>query len=152
MLSPKVLGLKASDKSAEARAPAKDQDSGGADHGGISASGRLLSECPLSDKIIAQYVSCEAKALLREYTFAVREASGELREYILTIANEAFVSHRVRYQDASYICCLRLYRELAEAANHPVASRFSITDNELADYKAATAPKALRPFQVHRED
>ncbi len=135
---------------------AKDRDSGGLEcdgRHGIGSSDRLLaSGCPLSDKIIAQYVSYEAKGLLREYTFAVREASGELREYILTIANEAFVSHKVRYQDASYICCLRLYRELAEAANHPQASRFSITDTELADYKAATAPKVLRPFQLHRED
>jgi hypothetical protein len=106
----------------------------------------------LSDKIIVQYMSFEAKPLLREYTFAVREASGELREYILTISNEAFLSHKVRYQDGPYICSLRLYRELAEAANHPAASHFSITDIELADYKAASAPKIARSFPTHRKD
>jgi hypothetical protein len=108
--------------------------------------------CLLSDRIVVQYVSFEAKLLLREYTFAVREASGDLREYIVTIENEAFVSRKVRYQDGAYICCQRLYRELADAANHPAASRFSITDTELADYKTATAPKPARSFQTHRKD
>lgn len=120
---------------------------------GVRRSGRVHSGgCLLSDKIVVQYVSFEAKPLLREYTFAVREASGDLREYVVTIENEAFVSRKVRYQDGAYICCLRLYRELAEAANHPAASRFSITDTELADYKTATAPKPARSFQTHRED
>jgi hypothetical protein len=119
----------------------------------VRISGRVhASGGALSDKIFVQYVSFEAKPLLREYTFAVREASGELREYVLTITNDAFLSRKVRYQDAAYICSLRLYRELAEAANHPAASQFSITDTELADYKAATVPKAVRSFQMHRKD
>lgn len=102
----------------------------------------------MSDKIIARYVGCETTSLAREYTFAVREPSGVLREYVLTIDNEAFVCGKVRYQDASYICSLRIHRELAEATDHPAASRFCITDTELADYKASTAPKPLRPFQM----
>jgi hypothetical protein len=106
----------------------------------------------LNDQIIARFVSFEVTPLAREYTFAVREASGELREYVLTIENEAFRSGKVRYQDASHICCLRLYRELADLTNGPAVTRFSITDTELADYKASTAPKPLRPFQMHRED
>ena len=106
----------------------------------------------MNDKIIARFLSFQVTTLAREYTFAVREPSGELREYVLTIENEAFRSGKVRYQDASHICCLRLYRELADVTNVPTASRFSITDTELADYKTATAPKPLRPFQMHRED
>jgi hypothetical protein len=120
---------------------------------GVRCSGRVhAGGCSLSEKIVVQYVSFEAKLLLREYTFAVREASGDLREYKVTIENEAFVSRKVRYQDGAYVCCLRLHRELAEAANHPAASRFSITDTELADYKTATAPKPMRSFQMNRKD
>lgn len=106
----------------------------------------------LTDKIIARYLACETTSLAREYTFAVRESSGELREYVLTIENEAFICGKVRYQDASYICSLRLRRELAEATDRPATNRFSITDSELADYKASTAPKPLRPFQVPRRE
>lgn len=110
------------------------------------------SRCSLNDKIIARFLSFEVTTLTREYTFAVREPSGELREYVLTIENEAFRSGKVRYQDASHVCCLRLYRELADVSNVPTPSRFSITDTELAEYKASTTPKPLRPFQMHRGD
>lgn len=110
--------------------------------------GRWLLNTP----IIVQYLGFESKTLLREYTFSVREPPGALREYILTIANEAFVSHKVRYQDAPSICLLRLNRELAAAANQPLTTLFSVTDVELADYLVATTPKVAPTFQMRRKD
>lgn len=106
----------------------------------------------MRDQIIVQYVGFAAKALVREYTFAVRGTEATPREYTLTIANEAFQAHRARYQDAPQICSLRLHRELATNENQPPASEFCITDAELADYRGARAPKPLRGSAKHRED
>jgi len=60
----------------------------------------------MSDSPIIQYVGFKVTSLVREYTFSVREATGA-REFILNIANEAFISRRARYQDAPAICALR---------------------------------------------
>ena len=48
---------------------------------------------------------------------------------------------RVRFQDAPGICSQRLQRELAAAANHPQETRYHITAAELAEYRAAHAPR-----------
>jgi hypothetical protein len=101
------------------------------------------------EQIIVQYVGFAAKALVREYTFAVREPACEPREYTLAITNEAFVSHRARYQDAPEICSLRLHRELASNADRPLTSDLRITDIELADYQSARKQKPPRSFRKH---
>jgi hypothetical protein len=93
--------------------------------------------------IIVQYVGFHAKALSREYTFHVRGA-GEDREFTLNIANEAFVSHHARYQDAPGICAERLQAELAAHENHPAETEFVITSAELDTYRAARTPKTQR--------
>ena len=98
----------------------------------------------MSDKVFVQYVGFQSEGLVREYTFLVRELSCEPREFTLTIANEAFVSHRARYQDAPDICSLRLQRELVTHANHPPVADFSITNAELEDYRSEHAPKSAR--------
>jgi hypothetical protein len=89
---------------------------------------------------IVQYRGFEVKLLVREYTFNVREAGSE-REFTLSIENEAFVSHRVRYQDAPSICSERLNAELQAHANHPPESQFVISSAELETYRVARAPK-----------
>jgi hypothetical protein len=93
----------------------------------------------VSDSVIVQYRGFEVKLLVREYTFNVREAGSE-REFTLSIENEAFVSHQVRYQDAPSICSERLNAELLAHANHPPESQFVITSAELETYRAARAP------------
>ena len=95
----------------------------------------------MSDNIMVQYVGFESKAQVREYTFNVREASTEPREFRLTIANEAFDCHRVRYQDAPGICSEKLGRELITYANHPPKNHYRITDAELDDYRSAHTSK-----------
>jgi hypothetical protein len=94
----------------------------------------------MSDGAIVQYLGFQATPQVREYTFNVREAGTE-REFTLKIANEAFVTHRARYQDAPAICALRLNAELAAHSNHPAESQFAITDPELDNYRESHAPK-----------
>ena len=95
----------------------------------------------MSTGVIVQYIGFQAKLLSREYTFHVR-GSGEDRDFTLNIANEAFVSHRARYQDAPSICSERLQAELAAHSNNPAETQFVITAAELDSYRAARSPKS----------
>jgi hypothetical protein len=97
----------------------------------------------VSDGIIVHYLGFQAKQLVREYAFQVREAGAE-REFTLNIANEAFLSHRVKYQDAPAICSQRLQAELAAHANHPPETQYVITTAELDAYQTSRAEKPSR--------
>jgi hypothetical protein len=96
----------------------------------------------VSDRVVVQYVGFQTKGAIREYAFTVRGTDGASSEYFVTIANDAFVAHRVRYQDAPDICSLRLHREFAVRTDYPPFTRFSVTDAELADYRDAHTPKS----------
>src|SRR6516162_11379848 len=106
----------------------------------------------VSDTVILQYVGFETRRAVREYRFTLRGSGGESSEYFVTIANAAFVAHRVRYQDAPDICSLRLHREFATRSDLLPSARFSITDAELADYMEAHAPKTKPGASAHRGD
>ncbi|HTP69238.1 MAG TPA: hypothetical protein VMJ35_10080 [Dongiaceae bacterium] len=106
----------------------------------------------MSDTIVLQYVGFETKGAVREYTFTRRGSGGESSEYFVTIANDAFVAHRVRYQDAPDICSLRLHREFATRSDHLPSARFSVTDAELAEYMKAHAPKTKPGASAHRDE
>jgi hypothetical protein len=95
----------------------------------------------MSDSLIVQFVGYEVRPLAREYTFTVRESKTEPRQFTLTIDNSAFNGRRARFQDAPDICSLRLRKELAADANHPVTTHFQITDEELDDYRGRHSPK-----------
>jgi hypothetical protein len=83
----------------------------------------------------------------REYTFSVRE-SGEPREFTLAIANEAFVSHRARFQDGPSICALRLHIELETFANHPPEAHYRLANTEPAAYSESQLSE--KPRKLHR--
>jgi hypothetical protein len=100
----------------------------------------------MSNDTIVRYVGFEPKALVREYTFNVREA-GDEREYRLNIANEAFVSHRAQYQDAPAICSVRLRAELAAHSNHPLETQYVITASELDSFRESRLPKRGRKVE-----
>ncbi len=104
----------------------------------------------MTDGLIVQYLGFQAKLLVREYAFQVREAGAE-REFTLNIANDAFLSHRVRYQDAPDICAQRLQAELAAHANHPPQTEYVITTDELDAYRTARAVKPSRYPSRHSE-
>lgn len=100
------------------------------------------------DKTLVQYAGFEARPLVRVYTFVVREGEQEPREFTLSITNEAFDSHRARYQDAPDICSAKLRHELAACASQPVKTHFRITDAELDDYRGAHKLKpAWNPYK-----
>lgn len=106
----------------------------------------------VSDAVVLQYVGFETKGAIREYTFTLRGTGGASSEYFVTIANDAFVAHRVRYQDAPDICSLRLHREFATQTDHSPSTRFSVTDAELAAYQDTHAPKPKPSAYTHGED
>lgn len=105
----------------------------------------------MSNNILIQYVGFEAKALVREYTFNVRESATDPREFTLTIPNEAFHSRRARYQDAPDICSLKLQGEMATFANHPPQTHYRITDAELDVYHSAHTKPARGLFKRKEE-
>lgn len=104
-------------------------------------------------EILVQFVKFEAKASVREYIFTVKEASGDPREFTLTISNEAFNTRRVRYQDGPDICSAKLRQELATYGNNPPDTHYLITDADLEDYRTSHAPRSARhSFGKLRED
>ena len=98
----------------------------------------------MSHEILMQFVGFQVKPLVREYTFTVREPLADPREFTLTITNQAFNDHRVRYQDAPDVCSAKLRRELVTYANHPPGTHYRITDADLDDYRSAHAPRKGR--------
>ena len=106
----------------------------------------------MRDFLIVEYRGFQSKTLVREYLFSVRQTAMEPREYALTIPNEAFCSHRARYQDAPEICSLSLRRELAAHANYLAETHFSITDAELDDYRSTHKLKSGRFLSAPKAD
>jgi len=102
----------------------------------------------MSDSVIVQYLGFRATLLEREYIFQVREAGSE-REFTLDIPNEAFLSKRVKYQDAPAICSQRLQAELTAHANHPLETHYVITAAELDAFRASRAEKPSRYTPSH---
>ena len=98
----------------------------------------------MADGIIVQYVGFTVGAKLREYTFVAREVGKDFCEYTVAIANEAFESHRAKYQDGPSICSVRLRKEFEHSENHPPTTHFLITDAELAAYQDSGRAKAVR--------
>jgi len=105
----------------------------------------------MADQLSVQYVGFTGGVLVREYSFVVRDETGRPRDYTVSIANEAFVSNRVRYQDGPVICSQKLRRELAANPTDPSTTKFSITDSELADYSAESRPKPVSYFRKQEE-
>ena len=95
-----------------------------------------------------QYMGFTAKAMVREYSFLVRESSIDPHEITFTILNEAFTSHRLSLQNGPDICSLKLHRELADSSNGPLKTHYRISETELDAYRdshTSGAAKALYP-------
>ena len=106
----------------------------------------------MSETLFLQYVGFENRGAVREYAFTLLGPGGTSTEYFVTIANAAFVAHRVRYQDGPEICSLRLHREFAARTDHPPSTRFSVTDAELAEYMNAHVSKPAAGASAHKQD
>jgi hypothetical protein len=97
-----------------------------------------------------QYVGFTAKAMVREYSFLVRETSIDSHEITFTILNEAFTSHRLSFQNAPDICSLKLQRELADSTNTPLKTHYLISETELDAYRAPILRELRRP-SIHEK-
>ena len=90
-----------------------------------------------------EYIGFTARSAAREYTLRLTQAAGAgHHEFTLVIANEAFLSQRVRYQDAPEICYIKLQRALVALDGGLPALRMDVTDSELEDYRVSHAPKS----------
>jgi hypothetical protein len=91
-----------------------------------------------------EYVSFKAIGAVREYHLRVRRGT-DVHDFTVAIPNEAFLSGRVRYQDAPDVCFLKLQRELAAGEDGAFPARaLKMTDQELEEYKVAHTPKNTR--------
>ncbi len=89
-----------------------------------------------------EYVGFAAKASAREYTLRVKRGE-DFHDFTLAISNEAFLSRRVRYQDAPEVCFLKLQRELLTCLEGlPSTTSLSVTDADLEEYRSNHAPRA----------
>ena len=106
----------------------------------------------MSNSPAVEYMGFESKENGREYNFQVRYGAGEVCDFTLTIPNEAFTSHRVRYQDAPSLCSLKLHRELMANGNQPSKTNFLITDSELDDFRSAHNKSSKNLYASKAED
>jgi hypothetical protein len=93
-----------------------------------------------------QYVGFKSKAIVREYSFLLRESSIEPHEITFTILNKAFRSHGLLYQDAPDLCSLKLHREMAKSVDDPLKTHYRISGTELDDYRDSHSPRAAKAF------
>ncbi len=99
----------------------------------------------MSRNPVIQYMGFQSKPRGRDYSYRVVDARNEAREFILTISNQAFVDRHVPYQDAADLCYQKLQRELsAETAERPLQRHFTISDQELDEYRKRNRPDKKR--------
>ena len=91
-----------------------------------------------------EYLDFTTTEASREYRLRVRRGT-DVHHFTVAIPNEAFLSGRVRYQDAPDICFLKLQKELAgdEEGGLPDPA-LNMTDQELEDYRVSHTPKNPR--------
>ena len=90
-----------------------------------------------------EYLGFAPRLAAREYHLRVRMGA-EAHDFTVAVSNEAFLSHRVRYQDAAEVCFIKLQRALAASEGLLPERALSITDAELEEYRTSRAPKSPR--------
>jgi hypothetical protein len=91
-----------------------------------------------------EYLDFAATTAAREYHLLVRRGA-DIHQVTVAIPNEAFLSGRVRYQDAPDICFLKIRRELAAGEDGAFpAPALRMTDQELDEYRVSHTPKTTR--------
>jgi len=94
----------------------------------------------------SEYVGFTVDKTSRVYAMRVRAPDGIVHDVQIAIANQAFLSNRVRYQDAAEICFLKLERELGDGGEGSIpTSRLEVTDAELDEYREAHTKKPPKP-------
>lgn len=95
-----------------------------------------------------EYLGFQNGATSRDYRLLVRNSGGQCYEFTLAVQQEAFLSGRVRYQDAAEICFWKLQRALLAwdlaPESGPPAARQIVTEADLLEYREAHAAKPRR--------
>jgi hypothetical protein len=95
--------------------------------------------------MVIQYIGFQLRPRGRDYSYRVVDPKSENREFILSISNQAFVERHVPYQDAAALCYQKLQKELAaESVEHPLQRHFTISDQELDEYREKYRPAKKR--------
>ena len=95
--------------------------------------------------MVIQYIGFQLRPRGRDYSYRVVDPKSENREFILTISNQAFVERHVPYQDAAALCYQKLQKELAaESTERPLQRHFTISDQELDEYREKYRPAKKR--------
>ena len=89
-----------------------------------------------------EYVGFVSHGSSRHYTLRVRLPLGETHDVTLVIRNEAFLAHRLRYQDGPEVCYLKLQRTLAGDSERPPLSPQDVSDEDLELYRLSHTAKA----------
>ncbi|HTZ75771.1 MAG TPA: hypothetical protein VMB47_17780 [Candidatus Aquilonibacter sp.] len=95
----------------------------------------------MSEGIFMEYMGFTSTTQGREYAFHVRFSPEDSRDYTVTIANGAFISRRVSYQDGPNVCSSRLKRELTANPHAPTGTSLLIDEKEIDDQKLTNTPE-----------
>ena len=96
----------------------------------------------MSTILRSEYVGFTVNETSRVYKMRVRKPDGVWQDFQIAIANQSFLSNRVRYQDAAEICFSKLARELTLCNQDSLpASHIEITEAELEEYREAHTKK-----------
>lgn len=88
-----------------------------------------------------EYVGFKDGGPSRNYTLLVTAVDGSAHTFTVAIPHEAFTSKRLRYQDGAEICFLKLQRALVASEGALPQTKQDVTDDDLAAYTVAHAPK-----------
>ena len=91
----------------------------------------------------SEYIGFTVNETSRVYTMRVRRPDGVFHDFRFAIANQSFLSKRVRYQDAPEICFLKLQQELITSGEDLAPeSQIHISEAELDAYREEHTKKA----------
>ena len=90
-------------------------------------------------KTFLEYVGCQITAEGREYRLR-SHVGATSREFTVGIGRDCFTSGRARFQDGPEISYDKLRRELSSTDDGPAETHFTISEEELAAFRAARTP------------
>jgi hypothetical protein len=87
-----------------------------------------------------EYLGFTTTTLAREYHLRVHQGA-EIHDFMVAVSNDAFLDHRLKYQDGPEICFLKLQRALAEGEGSLPESELAVTQSDLDAYRTAHTPQ-----------
>ncbi len=95
-----------------------------------------LPKKPAPRATTIRYLGFESTSEGRSYRLRV-DGNGEPRLVTVRIPNEAFVSHKARFQDAPELCVARVQREIDSSGDLRDGLDLVLTPGEVEEYREA---------------